>query len=153
MLFRFPAIYHGKNMRRLIICDLSGCTKFYTLSHNRYDFRVRLTYDNMCVLIFSKSFVWIMSHSKNNRVTYHHGILVFMSIPGFHVRFYLFLTFLDLFSINSEHQISWNLFIGSRVFSCGRTDRHDESNCLFRNFANAPKTHFKLQAIHMFGFY
>jgi len=31
--------------------------------------------------------------------------------------------------------------VGAELFHAdGRTDRHDEANSLFRNFANAPKT-------------
>ena len=30
---------------------------------------------------------------------------------------------------------------GSRVVPCGRTDRHDEVNCLFQKFANEPKNY------------
>jgi hypothetical protein len=32
-----------------------------------------------------------------------------------------------------------NLSIGRRVIPCGRTDRHDEANCRFSKFCEAPK--------------
>jgi len=32
-------IQHAMRMRRTVICGLSGCTTFSTLSHKRHDFR------------------------------------------------------------------------------------------------------------------
>ena len=39
---------------------------FYTLSQKRRDFLKKVTEHKMCVLIFSTTFVWNISHSKKN---------------------------------------------------------------------------------------
>ena len=37
----------------MLICGLSGCTIFSTLSHKRHDFRKNVIERKMCILIFS----------------------------------------------------------------------------------------------------
>ena len=52
--------------RRIVIRSLSGLQYFSTLSHKRYDFREKLIEHKMCILIFYTTFVWNISHSKEN---------------------------------------------------------------------------------------
>jgi len=51
----------------VIICRLSGCT----VSHRRH-FRTRVTEHKMYVSIFSTTFVWNISHSKNKCTRQYH---------------------------------------------------------------------------------
>jgi FtsH-binding integral membrane protein len=49
----------------------AACTEtFSTLSHRRHEFRKKFTEYKMCDLIFSSSFVWIISYSKKNWARY-----------------------------------------------------------------------------------
>jgi len=98
----------------------------------------------MWVLIFFKTFVWNISHSKKNWTrcdqTY---ILAFMqSTPYSSCRFVMKLKFswqiFEKFSILKFHE---NPSIGRRVVPCGYTDRRTDMTKLIvalRNFANAP---------------
>ena len=56
----------------IIICGLSGCTIFSTLSHKWHNFRRKRLLNTNCVLIFSATFVWNISHSKKNSARYYH---------------------------------------------------------------------------------
>ena len=51
-----------------------------------------------------------------------------------------------IFEKYSNIKFHENPFSGSRVVPCGwtdrRTDRHDEVNSLFRNFANGPQNYY-----------
>ena len=56
----------AKCVRRIIFCNVSGCTKFSTLSHKREDFRKKIIGREMCVSIFSTKFVCNISYYKKN---------------------------------------------------------------------------------------
>ena len=45
---------------------------FLLLSHKRYDFRIKVTEHKMCVLIFSKTFILHIPHSKKHSERYCH---------------------------------------------------------------------------------
>ena len=52
-------IRHVKRMRRIILSSMAclAVPSFSTLSHKRHDFRKKLLNINLCVLIFSTTFV------------------------------------------------------------------------------------------------
>jgi hypothetical protein len=80
-------IKRAKRMRHIAICGLSrSAVIFPTLSHKRYDFRKKVTEHKMCVLIFSTTFVWNISHSKKNSARYYHKC----TYIGLHVKCRLF---------------------------------------------------------------
>jgi hypothetical protein len=92
----------------------------------------------MCVLIFSTTFVWEISHSKKKWARYNKKcILIFLS--DFNETWIFSTDFRKIL----KYQISWKSSIGNRVVPCGRKDRRTDMTKLivvFRNFANAPKT-------------
>ena len=54
---------------RAVILPLVACLAlpyFYTLSQKRYDFRIKVSKHQMCVFIFSETFIRNFSHSKKN---------------------------------------------------------------------------------------
>ena len=72
-------IQHAIRMRHVVICGLSVSTIFFQLSHKRHDSRKNVTEHKMCVVIFSTTFIWNISHSKKNWARYDQKhILVFM---------------------------------------------------------------------------
>jgi hypothetical protein len=128
-----------------------GCSAlqyFSTLSHKRHDFRKNVTEHKMCVLIFSKPFVWNISHSKKNWARYDHKcILVFM------YRYPLFYSYMNetwIFSTEFrkmlKYQISWKFIQCEPSCSMRKGGRTDKTRLIvtFRNFANAPKTPYVL---------
>jgi len=54
-----PVIQHAMSMRRTVVCGLSGCTVFSTLSHKQHDLGggEEVTEHKMWVSIFSMNFV------------------------------------------------------------------------------------------------
>jgi hypothetical protein len=63
-------IQHAMRMCRITrILSNVGCPVppyFSTLSHKRHDFREKVIEHEMCVLIFSATFAWNISHFKKN---------------------------------------------------------------------------------------
>ena len=72
---------------------------FYTLSHNRHDFRGEgeVTLSKMRVLISSTTFVRYISHSKKNLARYQKCILVSMSSTRYSCPFLMKLEFFRVF--------------------------------------------------------
>jgi hypothetical protein len=71
----------AKRVRRIIVMSVASMAAYFsTLSHKRYDFRRGggggITENKMCVLIFSTTFVWNISHSENS-ARYYKCTLVF----------------------------------------------------------------------------
>jgi hypothetical protein len=53
----------------IVICGLSGYTKFSKLCHKRQGLKEIIEQKNMCSN-FMYNFVWNISHTKNNSATY-----------------------------------------------------------------------------------
>jgi hypothetical protein len=114
-------------------------------------FGKKVTEYKMCVLIFSTTFVWNISHSAKNSARYFHKC----TSLGLHVKYRLFLYRLflyrlfcqvlfklgfsrQIFEIWSNIKFYENSSSASRVVQCGRTDgwteRHDKSVSRFSQF-------------------
>jgi hypothetical protein len=52
-MFVALVIQHEMRMRHIVVCGLSGCTKFSTLSHKRHDLKKKVIEHFMPLLIFS----------------------------------------------------------------------------------------------------
>jgi hypothetical protein len=93
----------------------------------------------MCVLIFSITFIWNISHSQKNSARYYQRytlVFIFISLSNFLRN----LNFRDRFSKNSQissKSVQWGLRCSMRTD--GRTDRHGKANSYFHSFANATK--------------
>jgi hypothetical protein len=65
-VFITSGIQQAMGMRHIFICGLPDPTIiFSTLSPKRQDFRLKIAAYEMCVLIFTTTFVRNISHSKN----------------------------------------------------------------------------------------
>ena len=116
---------------------------FSTLSRKRHDFRKAVEH-KICVLNFSKTFVWNIFHSKNNRARYDQKcMLVFMYSTDHSCQVLLKLEFSrQIFEKYSNIRFHENPSSVSCVVPCGQTDRWTDTTqtiVVFRNFANAPK--------------
>jgi len=66
------ALYH------IVICGLSGSTTiFHIISYMAQFLAKEVTEHKLCALIFSTTFVWYISHSKNSEWHYHKCTEVF----------------------------------------------------------------------------
>jgi len=143
-------------MRRFVICGVSGSTIFSTLSHKRQDLRREVLEFKMCVFWYSpirlSETLLILRRIERDyhkwaycRSTYK--VIVIVTI------FSLNLNFLSRISKNTHisnfMKIRW---VGVELFQAdGWTDRHDEANRLFRNFANMPITRVFLISLKLNG--
>jgi hypothetical protein len=66
---------------------LNGSTAFFHINSQMAQLSKKVTKYKMCVLIFSTTIVWNISHSKKNCVKYDHKC-----ITGLHVKYLLFLS-------------------------------------------------------------
>jgi len=133
-------IQHALRMNHVVICGLSGCTLFFTLTHKRHDLKKWLD-KNVCfdfLYIFFSEIFFILRRNERDMIK---------KCIRLHVKYPLF--FLDL----SETCIFWTDFLKilknqisrksdqldpSSVWRDGRTDRFGEANS-FCSFGNAPK--------------
>ena len=79
-MFEALVIQHAKGYRRVILSSVASLALpyFSTLSHKRNNFPGKFIGHKMCVLIFSTTFVWDITHSKKNSARYYHkGTYVF----------------------------------------------------------------------------
>ena len=118
-------IQYEVRMRRIkMLCDLSGSPHFSTLSHKRHGFRKRVTEHKMCILIFSTTFIWNISHSEKNWARYDHKYtyLYFQSTRYTCQMLIRFLFSRQIFEEYSNIKFSENRSGGSRVVACVQTD-------------------------------
>ena len=111
---------------------------FSTLPHKRHDFRGKVTEHKMCVLIFSTTFVWNISHYKKNWARYdQNGTSVFMYSARYSCQILIKLEFSRrIFEKYSNVKFRENPSSGSHAD--GRTDGI-KLTFVCRNFANAPE--------------
>ena len=116
---------------------------FPTLSNKRHDFRKKKVIEfEMCVLIFSTSFFWNISHSKKKWTRYDEMYI------GLYVKYMLFLSDFNetsSFSMNFwnilKYKISWKSVQWEPSCSMRTDERTDMTKLIvaFGNFANSPK--------------
>ena len=130
------AIQHVMRMRHIGL----PLSYFSTLYHKRYDFREKVIVHKVCVLTSSTTFVWNISHYKQNSVRHCHEC----KAPVTLVRLQWNLNFLDRFSENTRiprftkiRPLWAELFHGDRQTS-GRTHT-TKLTVTFRGFFNEPK--------------
>jgi hypothetical protein len=127
-------------MRHIVICVLPHPIIFF--SHylvNGTILEEKVIAHKMCVVEFPATFVWNISCSKKNCARYDRkSALVCGKYPFFlSHETWIFSTVFQKYSNIKFHK---NPSSGSRVVTCGWTDRHDEANSLFfLTFVSSPK--------------
>ena len=88
-----------------------------------YNFREKITNHKMCVLIFSSTFDWTISHSKKNWARcFHKCVALFVKYPLFLSEFTETWTFSADFRKIFKYKISRKPSSGTRNVPCGRTE-------------------------------
>jgi len=97
----------------------------------------------MCVLVFSTTSVWNISHSIANSARYYHKyIRLCVEYPLFLSGFNQTCIISEDFRKTPKYRLSWKSVQWEPSCSMrtdGRTDKYEEANGLFRNFANTPE--------------
>jgi hypothetical protein len=104
---------------------------YHIFPHKRHDFRKKVIGHDICVLIFSTTFVWILILRRVQRDTIITGLRSSCKIPVVVVKVSKNTQNTQKYSNIKFHE---NPFSGNRVVTCGRTDRHDEASSRFSQF-------------------
>jgi len=113
----------------------------HSLIHSTIQKKKKVTENQMCVLNFSTTFVWNISHSKKKWVWYdQNGILVFMKSTGFSCLILIKLEFWQLSKKNTQisNFIKFHP-VGAELFHADRQTDMMKLIITFRNSRNAPK--------------
>jgi hypothetical protein len=129
-------------------CAILSAVAYLALQHilrylkNCIIFEKRVIEHKMCVLRFSTTFIWNISHSKKKLAIYYVPGKMY---TGIHVKCSLFLSdfnetelYQQILEKSSNIKFHENPSSRSRAAACGRTDM-TKLIVAFRNFANAPK--------------
>jgi hypothetical protein len=134
-------IKHVMRMRCIVIRGLSGSTIISHISYKRHDFREKKLLNIKCVLIVSTIFIWNISHVQKKWARYYYKCtLGLMQSARYSCQIFMKLEFSRLFFFKkySNTKFQKNTSSGSRVVSCGRTDRRtngdDEVNNRFSQY-------------------
>jgi hypothetical protein len=79
-------IQHAKRVHHTILSSVAcpDVRYFFTLFHKRHVFRKKVIEHKMCVLTFSTTFVWKLSHSKTKSARYYHKCTcLYVTYPSF----------------------------------------------------------------------
>jgi hypothetical protein len=133
-------------MRHTVLSSVASLAPpyFSTLSHKRHDFREKKSYwkNDTCVLIFSTTFIWYISHSKKNSARYCHKRWKRLRVK-YHsyscrnfMKLEIFSTVFRKKGLRYQSYVQWEPSCTMRTE--GRTDV-TKLTVAFRNVANAPK--------------
>ena len=116
---------------------------FLTLSHIRHDFRRGGGGHEMCVLIFSATFVSSVSHSKNSLRYDHKCTQVFKQSTCYSFQIVMKLEFpRQIFEKYSNVKCHVSPPSVSATVACGRTDVHEDDSRFSEIYERAPKTKY-----------
>jgi hypothetical protein len=125
---------YATHMCHIFVCDLPHSTIFLHIISLKAKKKKKITEHKMCVLIFSTTFVWNISHSKKNWARYDWSSLKYpLALSDFN-KTWIFLT---EFRKILKYKISWKSVQWQP--SCSMqierwTDRHDKLNSCFYLF-------------------
>jgi hypothetical protein len=145
---------HATRMRPIVTSFVAPRSTLYfsTLSHKRCDFLKKVIEHEMCVFIFSTTFVYNISHSKKNLARYCHKCEnVFLQSTRYFVGFKYIWIFSTDFRKSLKYKVSSKSVLWKPSY-CMRTDGRTDGQTkgqtdvtklivAFRNFANAPNKH------------
>jgi hypothetical protein len=144
-------IQHANRICRIILSSVVSLAVLYfsTLSHKRHNFpKKKVIGHKMCVLIFSKNFIWSVSHSAKNSARY---IINVHRSSCKEPLFLLVFIKLLIFSTDFRKILIWNFMkirpVRAELFC---VDRHDVANSRFLHFFRKRlKTEHFSRGVHM----